>query len=123
VKRSLVWLGVAGLFVGMLSVGWMFRDRNSNSIDLELIWFQVSDIEIWWVILVAMALGGGLAAMPLSFAWLRSRLLNMRYRRAIKRLESELHEMRSLPLADNQPELREPVDPGSANSRTSARQV
>lgn len=107
----------------MLSVGWMFRDRNSNSIDLELIWFQVSDIEIWWVILVAMALGGGLAVMPLSFAWLRSRLLNMRYRREIKRLESELHEMRSLPLADDQPELREPVDPGSANSRTSARQV
>lgn len=83
----------------------MFRERNSNTIDLELVWFRFSGVEVWWALLVAMALGVGLSAIVLGFAWLRSRLLNSRYRRVIKRLESELHEMRSLPLAGDPHDL------------------
>ena len=39
-----------------------------------------------------------LAADAQRFAWLRQRLLNRRHRRAIERLEGELHRLRSLPL-------------------------
>jgi uncharacterized membrane protein YciS (DUF1049 family) len=46
-----------------------------------------------------MVMGASLATAVIGFAWLRQRLLNRRYRRVIKKLETELHEMRSLPLA------------------------
>jgi len=93
------WLVLVGLFVGTLWIGWTFRASNSALIDLELIWVRVPDVEIWRIILLALLLGAVLSALLFGFAWLRQRLLSGRYRRVIKRLESELHEMRSLPLA------------------------
>ncbi len=95
------WLVLIGLFVGTLCMGWTFRANNSVPVDIELIWIQVPRIELWSVILIAMAAGAILSALFFGFAWLRQRLLSGRYRRAIKRLETELHEMRSLPLASH----------------------
>ena len=62
--------------------------------------------------MVAMALGASVSALFVGFAWLRIRLLNRRYRRVIKRLEAELHEMRSLPLAGSRTELPETLEGG-----------
>ena len=106
-KRLLVWMLSAGLFVGTLWMGWSFRSGNAEPIDLDLIWIRVPDIELWWVILVSIGIGAVVAGVLLGFAWMRIRLVNHRYRRAIRRLESELHEMRSLPLAGADAELRE----------------
>jgi uncharacterized membrane protein YciS (DUF1049 family) len=99
-------LGVA-LFVGTLWTGWSFRARNAEPIDLDLIWIRISDIELWWVILVSIGIGAAVTGVLVGFGWMRIRLVNYRYRRAIRRLESELHEMRSLPLAGAEGELRE----------------
>jgi uncharacterized membrane protein YciS (DUF1049 family) len=108
-KRLLVWLVLIGLFIAALWAGWTFRSSNSVRIDLELIWIRVPDVELWWVVLGSMAFGAGLATAIVGFAWLRGRLLNMRYRRAIKRLETELHEMRSLPLSGSRGTSAEPL--------------
>lgn len=104
------WLVLIGLFVGTLWMGWTFRAGNSAPIDLELIWIQVPNVEIWRVILLTLFLGASLSALIFGFAWLRARLLNGRYRRAIKRLEAELHEMRSLPLAGHRSEVPEALE-------------
>jgi len=93
------WLVLIGLFVGTLWMGWTFRASNSLPVDLELIWVQLPHVELWFIILVAMAVGASLSGLFFGFAWLRQRLLSGRYRRAIRRLEAELHEMRSLPLS------------------------
>jgi uncharacterized membrane protein YciS (DUF1049 family) len=93
------WLVLIGFFVVTLWMGWTFRANNSVAVDLELIWIRIPDVELWRVLLIAMAAGASFSALPIGFAWLRQRLLSHRYRRIIKRLESELHEMRSLPLA------------------------
>ena len=103
VKRALVWiLGVAA-FVGSLWTGWTFRASNSLNIDLDLIWIRVPNVELWWVLLLAMALGAGLTLLAVGFAWLRGRILLRRYRSMNRRLEKEVHELRSLPLVGSEP--------------------
>lgn len=74
-----------------------------GSIDLDLIWVQFPHVEIWWAVLVSFGIGAFIATLLVGFAWMRGRLLNRRYRRVIRRLESELHELRSLPLMGSEP--------------------
>ena len=103
-KRMLFWLVLIGLFVGALWLILTFRENNSVPIDLDLIWIRIPNLEVWSLILGSIGLGASLSLTVVGFAWMRGRLLNSRYRRAIKRLESELHEMRSLPLAGSRKE-------------------
>ena len=104
-KRLLLWASVLACFVALLWLGWSFRVGNETPIDLDLIWIRFTQVELWRVILVAIGFGAVVSATCVGFAWLRSRLLNRRYRRAIRRLESELHELRSLPLTGSEPSL------------------
>ena len=53
-----------------------------------------------------------------GFTWLRLRLENRRYRRAIRRLEAELHEMRSLPLTDGATYAEDQTDAGERDPAT-----
>ncbi len=106
-KRLILLIVGIGLFVGTLWLGWSFRSGNATPIDLDLIWLRVPNLEIWWVILVSMAIGAVATGILLSFSWLRIRLLNHRYRRAIRKLEAELHELRSLPLSESEDTLRD----------------
>lgn len=99
-KRLLFWVVGLGLFVGLLVLGWSFRANNATPVELDLVWMTLPGVELWRVMLVSVALGGVLAGTFVGFGWLRLRLENRRYRKAIRRLESELHEMRSLPLSD-----------------------
>ena len=113
-RRSILPILGLAAFVGALWLGWAFRAGNSAIIDLDLIWMQVAGVELWRVILVALALGGAIAAVLVGFAWLRARLLNRRYRKTIRRLESELHQLRSLPLSGSEEVVAETVGAGAA---------
>jgi hypothetical protein len=99
VKRFVLGVGGLAAFVAALWLGWTFRSGNSGVVDVDLIWVVLTSVELWEVIVCAIALGGGLASVLVGFAWLRARLLNRRYRSTIRRLEAELHQMRSLPLS------------------------
>jgi hypothetical protein len=50
-----------------------------------------------------MAFGAALTLVVVGFAWLRGRLLLRRYRSMNRRLEKEVHELRSLPLVGSEP--------------------
>ena len=113
-KRLFLWIVVVGFFVGALWVGWSFRSGNVTPIDLDLIWIRIANVEVWWVILVAIAAGAIVATSLVGFLLLRAHWLNIRYRRVIKRLESELHQMRSLPLSGSD------IDPGGSSEVISA---
>ena len=104
-KRMLLWGSGVAFFVAILWLGWSFRAENATPIDLDLIWIRFPNVELWRVILVSTGIGAIVSTFFVGFAWMRSRLLNRRYRRAIRRLETELHEMRSLPLRGSEPAL------------------
>ncbi len=106
-KRLLMWILIVGLLVGALVLGWSFPTGNSSPVDVDLIWIRVSDVALWWVILVSAGVGAFASLLVVGFAWIRGRLLNFRYRREIRRLEAELHEMRSLPLSGSDAALLE----------------
>jgi len=103
VKRVLLWLSGLAAFFGALWLGWSFRARNSLEFDLDLIWFRLPSVEIWWVLMLAIGSGALVATLIVGFAWLRARLMIRRYRSMIRRLEKEVHQLRSLPLIGSQP--------------------
>ena len=84
----IVWtlLGL-GLFVGALTLGWNFRALNEALIDIDLIWVQLVGIELWRVLLAALALGALLILAPLLLLWLRTKMVSNRYRKLVRKLE------------------------------------
>ncbi len=102
-KRVLLWLSVLAAFFGALWMGWTFRARNSLEFDLDLIWFRIPNVEIWWVLMLAIGGGALVAALIVGFAWLRARLMVRQYRSMVGRLEKEVHQLRSLPLIGSEP--------------------
>ena len=101
----MLWLGVAALFVGALVVGWNFGAANATTIDIDLLWVTIGQVTIWQLVLASFLLGASAVGLVASFLGTRGWMLRHRYRRAIRKLESELHQLRSLPLA----EAREPT--------------
>jgi len=97
-KFVLLVVGVA-LFVGALVAGWNFGAANATTIDIDLLWITVADVSVWKLSLAAFGLGAGSVGLIASFLGLRGFELRRRYRKTIRRLESELHQLRSLPLS------------------------
>jgi hypothetical protein len=105
---------VLALVLTLLWAGWTFRAGNAGEIDVDLVWLRVPNVAIWWALVGAAGVGASLGAFTVGFAWLRQRILNRRYRRAIERLESEVHQLRSLPLAGSlRAEPAPTIRPGS----------
>lgn len=102
-KRAVLWLLLLVSFVGALWLGWTFRANNALAIDLDLVWTRIPEIELWRALALAFALGAFLATLLIGFAWLRARLLVRRYRSMVRRLEKEVHQLRSLPLVGSGP--------------------
>lgn len=98
-KRLLLALLGVLLFVGTLVVGWNFGAANATTIDIDLLWLTVAQVTVWQLSLAAFGLGAGAVGLVAGFLGTRGWLLRHRYRTTIRKLESELHQMRSLPLA------------------------
>ena len=91
-------LGLA-LFVGALLVGWRFAAENAGEVRVHFVVGEISEIALWKVLLVTFAAG----AVCAGLAWLRLAvkhgLMSRRYRKMLGDLESEIHQLRNLPLA------------------------
>ncbi len=90
---------VSAMALGLLWVGWSFRSGNAGPVDVDLVWARLPGVALWWALSAAAGLGVLSGTLVVGFAWLRQRILNRRHRATIARLESELHQLRSLPLS------------------------
>ena len=88
-----------GSFVFCLVVGWNFATRNGGTVRIDLLLGVVEDARVWLVLLVSAACGAALVALVSATLLLRSGFLARRYRKAITELETEVHQLRNLPLA------------------------
>lgn len=96
------------LVLGLGWMGWSFRSGNDGVIDLDLVWVRLHNVEVWWALVMAVAVGASLGALTVGPAWLRQRILNRRHRKAIERLESEVHRLRTSMVPGSGPASLEP---------------
>jgi hypothetical protein len=94
-RRLLVVAVFAGLFVG----AWRFVAGNGDPTDLDLVFFDLHAVPLWSALVGAFALGALCAGASLVYELLKKSFAARRYRKELAGLESEIHQLRNLPLA------------------------
>ena len=90
-------VGVA-VVVAILVIGWWFAAANQQAVQVDYVW-GTEDRPLWQVIVACFGLGFLLAGGIGTWFGLRGKLVQHRYRKAVGRLEAEVHQLRNLPLA------------------------
>jgi len=90
---------VIALFAGLFVVAWRFASANATEIQIDLLLLQLPAVPIWVALLTAVGLGALSAVVSLGYQVIKKNLLARRYRKKVRSLESEIHQLRNLPLA------------------------
>jgi uncharacterized membrane protein YciS (DUF1049 family) len=107
------------VFVAVLTAGWRFAAQNSSEVTVSYLAGQTPSVALWLALLVTFGLGAAVAGAISGFELARAGLLARRYRRTVAGLEAEVHQLRNLPLIDENSVLpEEPPDvPGGTSGR------
>ncbi len=90
----------AGLAIALLVVvARLFPDRNGDLVAVDLLLGSTPLIPLWVVVLGAFGFGALLSAILFGLFLIRSKLLRRRYRKAVADLETEVHQLRTLPIS------------------------
>ena len=105
-------LGVA-IFVAILLLGWNFAAEHSGAVTIQLPFTQGFEVTLWTALLAAFGLGAGSTGVVAMLRATRQGLVARRYRKMIRDLEAEIHQLRNLPLAadESAPAVAEGVPP------------
>lgn len=95
-------LGV-GLFVAVLVVGWRFAAENSARVTIDMLVSEIDGVSLWAALLVSFASGAAAAGAIGLYRVARLGLVARRYRKAVRGLEAEVHQLRNLPLSTDAP--------------------
>jgi uncharacterized integral membrane protein len=98
--RALRRLWIVAVFVGLLVLGWRFAAANPSGVAVDLVFATLPEAPLWTVLLVAFAAGAVATGVALGLAMAVLGLENRRFRRAVGKLESEVHQLRTLPLSE-----------------------
>lgn len=90
------------LVVGGAVVVYRFVQANETEVPVHLVAVELGPVPVSLALAVAFAAGLVLGAGGLLYSAARNALTARRYRKALEALERELHELRSLPLADEE---------------------
>jgi uncharacterized integral membrane protein len=90
------------VFVALLVGGWKFANSNASPVSVRYPGGEFAARALWFVMLVAFGSGFGLAAIIAAVRGARIRLVSRRYRKLVDSLQSEVHQLRSLPLSEQQ---------------------
>jgi uncharacterized integral membrane protein len=96
--RTVRRLLVAALFVGALVIGWTFAHRNPEPVQVDLLVAPLAAQPLWRIVVGAFAAGAVLAGAIGIWQAMRLSLTARRWRKVAARLETELHQLRTLPL-------------------------
>jgi len=90
-------------FVGVLVFGWWFAAANAELVPISYVFGELAPRPLWLVLLAAFALGAAIAGLVGGYQAAKRGLVMRRYRKTVRGLESELHQLRNLPLAASEP--------------------
>ncbi len=94
-RRSLL----LALFVGVSVAIWQFTARNDGLVNLDLLAGELRSLPLWLALAGAFGFGAASSGAGLVFQLAKKSLLTRRYRKTVEGLESEIHQLRNLPLA------------------------
>jgi hypothetical protein len=100
VLRRLV--GIA-LFVGVLVFGWTFAADHSQPVTIRIPYLVDFELTLWAALLAAFGIGVAATGTLAVLRATRQGLVARRYRKMIRDLEAEIHQLRNLPLATDAP--------------------
>ena len=96
--RILRRLLLAALFLAALVIGWSFAHRNPEPVRVDLLVVPIVAQPLWRVVVGAFAAGAALASLLAGWQAIRLSLTARRWRKVAARLETEVHQLRNLPL-------------------------
>ena len=97
ILRRGVWLAI---FVAALVGGWKFAGNNATTIGVDYLFGEIAAVPVWVALIVSFAAGAGVMGLALFARLTRSSLAQRRYRRTLASLETEVHQLRNLPLEE-----------------------
>jgi uncharacterized integral membrane protein len=105
------------LFVGILVLGWRFAGENGAEVQIRLPIGELPRVPVWQALLAAF--GAGAAAMGLIglYQLAKLRLTARRFRKTVRVLEAEVHQLRTLPLSGEEPPIEEAHEQAEAAPR------
>lgn len=102
-SRSIVWirrLVPAALGAGLLYLTWRLVTANDALLTLDFLVLRV-ELAVWEALLGAFVCGAALTGLLALYQAARGGLVERRYRRRLRALETEVHQLRNLPLASD----------------------
>lgn len=103
------------VFVAALILGWRFAGANLQPVSIHYL-LGAKDLPLWAALGVAFGLGFAIAGLGGLYQMARLSLTARRWRKAVRGLEAEVHQLRNLPLAGSDAPASSdalPVTPGS----------
>ena len=91
---------VGGLIIGLVLGSHYFVGHNDRTVTLEFGAKRFEEVALWMVLLCTFATGFGVATVIAAMRGARLRLVSRRYRKQASKLEAEVHQLRTLPLAE-----------------------
>ena len=110
-------IGLA-LFLAAFVLAYRLAGANADRVTVDLLFATTPSAELWVVLLCAFGVGAAAAGTALLFEIARLGLLSRRYRKTVAGLETEIHQLRNLPIGDE----AQPVLPGSSGPEAAGRQ-
>jgi len=107
------------MFVALLVAGWQFAHVNSATVTINYLAGVVEGVSVWLALCVAFALGAVASGVIGLLQLARLGMLTRRYRKTVRGLEAEVHQLRNLPLVSEEPELDDAGAPGGVLERGS----
>ncbi len=96
--KAVRWLFVIALFGGMFAAAWQFATQNASHVNVYYILGTVNDVSLGKALALAFLSGVGVMTVAVAYFYLKLRLQLRSYRKATKRLENEIHQLRNLPI-------------------------
>ena len=97
------------LLLGAIFGSNRFIAQNADPVRVDYLAGAFDAVPLWLVIVAAIAGGAALVAALALYQLSKQGLVTRRYRKTVKKLEAEVHELRSLPLSPEEPAPGEPA--------------
>jgi len=93
--RRVSWIAV---FVAALVSGWTFAGHNADPVRIDYLFGVLAAVPLWAALLSCFVMGIVVTLFGMFGQLTRSSLAQRRYRKTLAALESEVHQLRNLPV-------------------------